>query len=79
MGRGTIRSFIAGLVFALVMVTDLPAGPFAEAVGKRWDKFAGKIVKVNEALKPLKPKGKLVKGVAKKVKQAGEGGCCNGK
>jgi hypothetical protein len=79
MRRGTFRSFIAGLVFSLVLYSSAPAGPIAEAVGKGWDKVAGKIVKVHEAAESLKPKGKLIKGVTRKVKQMQAGGCCHSK
>ena len=71
------RSFVAGLAFTLLVCNNVPAGPIAEAVGKQWDKAAGKIVKVHDAAKSLKPKGKLIKGAVSKAKMTA-GGCCGG-
>ena len=80
MRGGNLRSFVAGLAFTFMLCNSLPAGPVAEAVGKQWDKVAGKIVKVHDAAKAVKPKGKLVKGVASKAKsKMAAGGCGCGK
>lgn len=74
------RPFVAGLAFTFMLCNNLPAGPIAAAVGKQWDKVAGKIVKVHDAAKAVKPKGKLVKGVASKAKsKMTSGGCGCGK
>ena len=70
---GTFRSLIAGAVLALLLATNVSAGPIAEAVGKGWDAVAAKIVKVHDAAKSIKPK-KLIKGIAAK-----HGGCCHSK
>ena len=73
------RSFVAGLAFTLILCNSAPAGPIAEAVGKQLDKAAGKIVKVHDAAKAIKPKRKLIKGAALKAKsKMTAGGCCCG-
>ena len=76
MRGGKFRSLIAGLAFTAMMCTDLPAGHIAEAIGKGWDKAAGKIVKIHKAAKPLKPSGKHIKGAMARLKPAGAGCCC---
>ena len=66
------RTLCAGLILALVLHSNLPAGPIAKALGKGWDKAA-------EAAKAHAPKGKLMEHAKAKMKHTGPGGCCHGK
>ena len=46
---GKLRVFIAGAALALMLCQHASAGVVCEAIGKCWDKAAGKIVKVHKA------------------------------
>ena len=49
MSGRTIRTFIAGMVLAVMLTTNSEAGLICEAIGRCWDKVATKMVKCHKA------------------------------
>ena len=74
--RKKIRTFVLCLFMVGVLSSRSDAGLVCDTIGKGLDKMASSVSKVAKKACELKPKGKLIKGVKKKIKKKKKAGGC---